>query len=210
MIAHSWQSSNGVPCCPFQAAARACPRCRLLTESDAPQRSDQDHRANQDSPEQMQEMEDESQSLRAQIRELEQDLAQTKLKMVEAKCRIQVRAEDETPAAVFFFFWLSVLVVVWTDHVITVSLQGAGAREGDPGQRPPGSKEQLDQQGLHLPTDLQRRGPSGHRHAQRRSALAGPELARKLPAWVGHQEVLLASQGHPRELLVAGPWSPSG
>lgn len=107
MIAHLWQSSNGFPCCPSQAAARACPRCRLLTESGAPQTSDQDpedHRANQDSPEQMQEMEDESQSLRAQIRELEQDLAQTKLKMVEAKCRIQVRAEDETPAVLWLFF----------------------------------------------------------------------------------------------------------
>lgn len=115
MIVHSWQSSNGVPCCPSQAAARACPRCRLLTESSAPQTSDQDpedHRANQDSPEQMQETEDESQSLRAQIRELEQDLAQTKLKMVEAKCRIQVRARGRDGSsfmAVFFSFPCSLL-----------------------------------------------------------------------------------------------------
>lgn len=34
---------------------------------------------------------EEEESLKAQIRELEQDLAQTKLKMVEARCRIQVR-----------------------------------------------------------------------------------------------------------------------
>lgn len=108
MIAHLWQSSNSVPCCPSQAAVNACPRCRLLIESGAPQTSDQDpedHRANQDCPEQMQEVEDESQSLRAQIRELEQDLAQTKLKMVEAKCRIQVRAENETPAGLWQFFF---------------------------------------------------------------------------------------------------------
>lgn len=43
--------------------------------------------------------EEQEEALKAQIRELEQDLAQTKLKMVEAKCRIQVRAEDkEGPA----------------------------------------------------------------------------------------------------------------
>lgn len=33
----------------------------------------------------------EKESIRAQIRELEQELAQTKLQMVEAKCKIQVR-----------------------------------------------------------------------------------------------------------------------
>ena len=36
--------------------------------------------------------EQEKKSLRAQIRELEQELAKTKLQMVEAKCSIQVRA----------------------------------------------------------------------------------------------------------------------
>lgn len=40
--------------------------------------------------------EEEEESQKAQIRELEQDLAQTKLKMVEAKCRIQVRAKNKT------------------------------------------------------------------------------------------------------------------
>lgn len=34
---------------------------------------------------------EEKESLKAQIRELEQDLAQTKLQMVESKCKIQVR-----------------------------------------------------------------------------------------------------------------------
>ncbi|CAG10335.1 unnamed protein product, partial [Tetraodon nigroviridis] len=79
----------------FRAAARACPRCRRLTESNAPPTAAQDseeHEVNLDSPQQMQqeeEEEEEEQPLKAQIRELEQDLAQTKLKMVEAKCRIQ-------------------------------------------------------------------------------------------------------------------------
>ena len=35
----------------------------------------------------------ERESLRAQVRGLEQDLAQTKLQMVEAKCEIQVNIE---------------------------------------------------------------------------------------------------------------------
>lgn len=36
----------------------------------------------------------EKESLRVQIRELKQDLAQTKLQMVEAKCKIQVRPSN--------------------------------------------------------------------------------------------------------------------
>ncbi len=35
----------------------------------------------------------EKESLKAQIRELEQELAQTKVQMVEAKCKIQVRLD---------------------------------------------------------------------------------------------------------------------
>lgn len=35
----------------------------------------------------------EKESLKAQIRELEQELAQTKLQMVESKCKIQVRPD---------------------------------------------------------------------------------------------------------------------
>lgn len=41
---------------------------------------------------QKREDEEEEGFLKAQIRELEQDLAQTKLRMVEAKCQIQVGA----------------------------------------------------------------------------------------------------------------------
>lgn len=72
-----------------QAAARACPH---LTESRAPPTAAQDledHEVSQGSPDLIQE-EEEEEALKAQIRELEQDLAQTKLKMVEAKCRTQV------------------------------------------------------------------------------------------------------------------------
>lgn len=53
---------------------------------------------NQDSLKQMQEEDEEEESLKAQIRELEQDLVQTKLKMVEANCRIQVGAKNRTRA----------------------------------------------------------------------------------------------------------------
>lgn len=41
--------------------------------------------------------EQENESLKAQIRELEQELAQTKLQMVEAKCKIQVRVDGPPP-----------------------------------------------------------------------------------------------------------------
>lgn len=37
----------------------------------------------------------EKESLKAQITELEQELAQTKLQMVEAKCKIQVRSDHQ-------------------------------------------------------------------------------------------------------------------
>lgn len=56
--------------------------------------------------------EQEKESLKAQIRELEQDLAQTKLQMVEAKCQIQVRTDTlllnchVLPQGIKkFFFW---------------------------------------------------------------------------------------------------------
>lgn len=72
----------------------ACPRCRHLAESAGPTTAAQDsedHEANynKDSPQQTRDNQEEE-SLKAQMRELEQDLAQTKLKMVEAKCKIQV------------------------------------------------------------------------------------------------------------------------
>lgn len=41
--------------------------------------------------------EQENESLKAQITELEQELAQTKLQMVEAKCKIQVRVDGPPP-----------------------------------------------------------------------------------------------------------------
>lgn len=77
----------------------ACPRCRHLAESAGPTTAAQDsedHEANynKDSPQQTRDNQEEE-SLKAQTRELEQDLAQTKLKMVEAKCKIQVRAEGK-------------------------------------------------------------------------------------------------------------------
>lgn len=53
-------------------------------------------KCSRDRPEQAEQKRDnqeEEESLEAQIRELEQDLAQTKLKMVEARCKIQVSAK---------------------------------------------------------------------------------------------------------------------
>ncbi|XP_035465518.1 rab GTPase-activating protein 1-like isoform X1 [Scophthalmus maximus] len=71
------------------AAARASPEAAARTEgpgtADAGRREDS---AGPTRAEQTRE-DQEKESLRAQTRELEQDLAQTKLQMVEAKCRIQ-------------------------------------------------------------------------------------------------------------------------
>lgn len=83
---------------------------------------------NLDSPQQMQqeeEEEEEEQPLKAQIRELEQDLAQTKLKMVEAKCRIQVGAEN---LAVVCLEGRACLESM--DHVITVWCRSWSTRRG--------------------------------------------------------------------------------
>ncbi|XP_003962821.1 rab GTPase-activating protein 1-like [Takifugu rubripes] len=81
----------------FKAAAMACPRCQHLTESAGPPTAAQDSedrevKCNKDRPQQVEQKRDtqeEEESLKAQLRELEQDLAQTKLKMVEARCKIQ-------------------------------------------------------------------------------------------------------------------------
>uniref|UniRef100_A0A8P4KAA9 RAB GTPase activating protein 1-like 2 n=1 Tax=Dicentrarchus labrax TaxID=13489 RepID=A0A8P4KAA9_DICLA len=63
----------------LKSAMKACARCRHVVELDEPSPTTQDTwRDNQ-----------EKESLKAQIRELEQELAQTKLQMVEAKCEIQ-------------------------------------------------------------------------------------------------------------------------
>lgn len=72
---------------------------------------------NQDRPEQMQQ-EEQEEALKAQIRELEQDLAQTKLKMVEAKCRIQVRAGNKAGAALS----LSKLVLAGLSRIQSLSV----------------------------------------------------------------------------------------
>lgn len=53
-------------------------------------------KCNRDRPQRVEQKTDhqeEVEYLKAQIRELEQDLAQTKLKMVEARCKIQVSAK---------------------------------------------------------------------------------------------------------------------
>uniref|UniRef100_A0A8D0AVN2 RAB GTPase activating protein 1-like 2 n=1 Tax=Sander lucioperca TaxID=283035 RepID=A0A8D0AVN2_SANLU len=60
----------------LKSVAKACSRCRHIVESDEP--SVTQKRDNQ-----------EKASLKDQIRELEQELAKTKLQMVEAKCKIQ-------------------------------------------------------------------------------------------------------------------------
>lgn len=61
-------------------------------------------KCNKDRPQQVEQkrdnQEEEEESLKAQIRELEQDLAQTKLKMVEARCKIQVSAKRGEPGGV--------------------------------------------------------------------------------------------------------------
>lgn len=73
---------------------------------------------------------------------------------------------------------------------------GAGAPEGDPGQRPAAGEEQLDQQGLHLAADLLwcrwRRAPRcEHTHTRWR------------PLWVEREEAIVASQGEQGERVTA-------
>lgn len=93
-----------------QSAIKACSRCRRAFESDEPAGEDRDSATDGREGEKEEEEEDdggprqeeqrreerEKESLRAQIRELEQELAQTKLQMVEANCKIQVRADDQS------------------------------------------------------------------------------------------------------------------
>lgn len=71
---------------------------------------------------------------------------------------------------------------------------GAGAPEGDPGQRPAAGKEQLDQQGLHLAADLLRcrwAPRCEHTHTGWR------------PLWVEREEAIVASQREQRERVTA-------
>lgn len=93
----------------FQRAVKACPRCGHAvhaeeepptlgedssTEAGTESSGTTGHGRDGDGkgPEREQtNAEQQKESVRAQIRELEQDLAQTKLQMVEANCKIQVR-----------------------------------------------------------------------------------------------------------------------
>ncbi|KAG8013252.1 Rab GTPase-activating protein 1-like [Nibea albiflora] len=88
----------------LKSAMKVCSRCRHVADSDKPSVTAQEPAAaeghetpdpgrNEDS-ESLKKAEqrgddEEKESLKAQIRELEQDLAQTKLQMVESKCKIQ-------------------------------------------------------------------------------------------------------------------------
>ncbi|XP_070835719.1 rab GTPase-activating protein 1-like [Chaetodon trifascialis] len=82
----------------LKSAARACPHCQCVVDSDEASATAQGsttiegHRneASESLKKAEQRSDDqENESLKAQIRELEQELAQTKLQMVEAKCKIQ-------------------------------------------------------------------------------------------------------------------------
>lgn len=79
---------------------------------------------------------------------------------------------------------------------------GAGAPEGNPGQRPPGGEEQLDQQGLHLPANVER-SPQ-HQHSQgRRSSRGRLEPPRWLALRLERQEAVVAPQRESRQCLNA-------
>lgn len=82
---------------------RVCSRCRLAVDPEEAPKAAEDspsegqattesiyHESGQERALRKRD-EQEKESLKAQIRELQQDLAQTKLQMVEAKCKIQVR-----------------------------------------------------------------------------------------------------------------------
>lgn len=64
----------------------ACERCREVFSKEGPLQIPPPSRDNRDS-----ELDEEKDSLKAQLRELELELAQTKLQLVEAKCKMQVR-----------------------------------------------------------------------------------------------------------------------
>ncbi|XP_036928652.1 rab GTPase-activating protein 1-like [Acanthopagrus latus] len=88
----------------LKSALRTCPRCQHVIDSGELAATAQDsaateghgmiesgQREDSESPRKAEQRrdEEEKESLKAQIRELEQELAQTKLQMVEAKCKIQ-------------------------------------------------------------------------------------------------------------------------
>lgn len=101
-----WVSCSHSP--PLQSALRTCSRCQHAVDSDEPAATAQGpaattesgQREDGESPKKAEQRrdEEEKESLKAQIRELEQELAQTKLQMVEAKCKIQVSAGPHSDA----------------------------------------------------------------------------------------------------------------
>lgn len=95
----------------LQSAVKTCSHCRHVVESDEESTTAQDSAAieghgvtepgrdeDSEAPRKAEQRRDdqEKDSLKTQIRELEQELAQTKLQMVEAKCKIQVRRDHQT------------------------------------------------------------------------------------------------------------------
>uniref|UniRef100_A0A8C1B6A9 Rab-GAP TBC domain-containing protein n=1 Tax=Cyprinus carpio carpio TaxID=630221 RepID=A0A8C1B6A9_CYPCA len=68
------------------AKVMACERCREVFSKDGPLQIPAVSQDNRDT-----DLDEEKDSLKAQLRELELELAQTKLQLVEAKCKIQVR-----------------------------------------------------------------------------------------------------------------------
>lgn len=88
----------------LQSEVKVCSHCRHIVDSREPPKTALDSAADgqgtiesgqiEDSPKKAAQRDDqEKESLKAQIRELEQQLAQTKLQMVESKCKIQVRPD---------------------------------------------------------------------------------------------------------------------
>ncbi|XP_013865240.1 rab GTPase-activating protein 1-like, isoform 10 [Austrofundulus limnaeus] len=83
----------------LKKSTKTCPSCRHLIESLTPEddsensqtERDQEETKTEGAPEQKERIREdqEEESLKTQVRELEQELAQTKLLMVEAKCKIQ-------------------------------------------------------------------------------------------------------------------------
>ena len=74
--------------CLLQSKVMACERCRDVFGSDGPLQAVAPSRERTGGA--SEQLDDEKDSLKAQLREMELELAQTKLQLVEAKCKIQV------------------------------------------------------------------------------------------------------------------------
>lgn len=102
-------NSPAFPPLPSQVAMRLCSECRLVADPDEATADTDDstsqckgamesrHSEGVQGKAPQKSSEGENESLKAQIRELEKELAQTKLQMVEAKCKIQVRVGGPPP-----------------------------------------------------------------------------------------------------------------